>query len=162
MKQQYIDILESIEKMFDTIDSDEFLNEFLRLQASSVGPTIDEFIGKHMILEKEDFVYSVGEFCQHEGGGWSVLVANNENTFANIQKVLIDHHEEQAAQYERWVKEDEEEEDINSLSWHKDIEGHNSIAHLVKNATCIKDINNKEIPPYNHDVIRITKKTIIS
>lgn len=99
-------------------------------------------------------VYSVGEFCQHEGGGWSLLVADNENAFMNIQKVLIDHHQEQVTRYEGWIEEDPE--------WQKDVDGHNFIINLVKDATCIEDFNNKEIPPWNHDVIRISKETIIS
>lgn len=101
-------------------------------------------------------VYSVGEFCQHEGNGWSLLVADNENAFANIKKVLIDHHQEQVTRYEGWVKEPD------GVMHQKSIDGHNLIIDLVKNATRIEDFNNTEIPPWNHDVIRVNKQTIIS
>lgn len=101
-------------------------------------------------------VYSVGEFCQHEGGGWSMLVADNENAFANIQKVLIDHHEEEITRYEGWIEERD------AFEWQKDIDGHQEIIDLIKNSKSIEDLNHKEIPPWNHDVIRIGKQTIIS
>ena len=42
-----------------------------------------------LILGRNMQVYSVGEFCQHEGGGWSLLVADNENAFANIKKIWL-------------------------------------------------------------------------
>ena len=139
MKQQYVDILENARQVMDNMDPDEFLDKFLKLQG-----------------ERSMQVYSVGEFCQHEGGGWDSLVADNENTFKNIQKVLIDHHQEQVTRYEGWAEERD------GMEWQKDIDGHKEIIDLVKNATRIEDINNKEIPPWNHDVIRINKQTIIS
>lgn len=103
-------------------------------------------------------VYSVGEFCQHEGGGWDILVADNENTLDNIKKVLIEHHEEERQRYLDFAYD----EDSDNFNWDADIEGHTEIIELIYNADCIEDINNKEIPPWNHDVIRITAKTILS
>ena len=101
-------------------------------------------------------VYSVGEVCQLAGGSWSLLVADNENAFENIKKVLIEHHEEERQRYLDFA------DDEDNFNWDEDIQGHTEIIELVHNATCIEDINNKEIPPWNHNVIRITAKTILS
>ena len=153
MKQQHIDILEDAQRWFDSIDDiDKFLDDMFEYQKNASGPTIDEFLGRNMQI------YSVGEFCQHEGGGWSLLVADNENAFENIKKVLIEHHEEERQRYLDFA----DDEDSDNFNWDKDIQGHTEIIELVRNATCIEDINNKEIPPWNHDVIRIRKETIIS
>ena len=151
MKQHYIDILENAQRWLDNIDDiDKFLDDMLEYEKNASGPTIDEFLGRNMQ------VYSVGEDCQLEGGSWSLLVADNENAFENIKKVLIEHHEEER---QRYLDFDDDEDNFN---WDKDIQGHTEIIKLVHNATCIEDINNKEIPPWNHNVIRIEKQTIIS
>lgn len=150
MNKRYKQILVDAEEFLEHVDADEFLDTFLELQENCSGPTIDEFLRGHKME-----VYTVGEFCQHEGAGWSLLVADNENTFANIQKVLIDHHQEQITRYEGWIEERD------AFEWQKDIDGHQKIIDLVKNAKSIEDFNNKEIPPWNHDVIRIGKQKII-
>lgn len=152
MKQQHIDILENAQRLLDSIDDiDKFLDDMLEYEKNASGPTIDEFLGRNIQ------VYSVGEFCQYEGGGWSVLVADNENAFENIKKVLIEHHEKERQRYLDYAYD---EDSVNFKV--KDIEGHTEIIELVHNATCIEDINNKEIPPWTHNVIRIGKQTIIS
>lgn len=104
-------------------------------------------------------VYSVGEFCKHEGDGWDMLVADNENTLKNVKKILIEHHESQRNR-EMLFSYDEDEDYTKRLT-QKYIDGHNYIINLVKNAKSIDDIKDTEIPPYKHYVIRITKQEIL-
>lgn len=104
-------------------------------------------------------VYSVGEFCQHEGAGWDRLVADNDNTLKNIKKILIEHHEYQRNREMLFMSE--EDEVYSKRLSQENIDGHNYIIDLVKNAKSIDDIKNVEIPPYNHDVIRISKQEIL-
>lgn len=104
-------------------------------------------------------VYSVGEFCQHEGGGWDSLVADNENTLENVKKILVEHHEYHRNR-EMLFSSDEDAEYLKRLT-QENIDGHNYIINLVKNAKSIDEIKNVEIPPYNHDVIRIRKQEIL-
>lgn len=104
-------------------------------------------------------VYSVGEFCKYEGGGWDRLVADNENTLENIKKVLLEHHEYHRNR-EILFNDDEDAEYLKRLA-QENIDGHNYIINLVKNAKSIDEIKGTEIPPYNHDVIRIYKTTIL-
>lgn len=101
-------------------------------------------------------VYSVGEFCKYEGGGWSLLVHDNENALSNIKKVLIDHHTEELNRYTEFQNDDDD-----TLDWTDEIVGHQFIIDLVNKATSIDDIKNTEIPPFCHDVIRIYKLTIL-
>ena len=104
-------------------------------------------------------VYSVGEFCKHEGGGWDRLVADNENTLENVKKVLLEHHEYHRNR-EMLFSDDEDAEYLKRIS-QENIDGHNYIINLVKNAKSIDEIKGTEIPPHNHDVIRIYKTTIL-
>ena len=104
-------------------------------------------------------VYSVGEFCQHEGAGWDRIVADNENTLENIKKVLIEHHE--FHRNREILFSDDEDAEYLKRSAQENIDGHNYIINLVKNAKSIDDIKDTEIPPHNHDVIRIYKTTIL-
>lgn len=104
-------------------------------------------------------VYSVGEFCRHEGAGWDKLVADNENTLSNMKSVLIEHHEFHRNREMLFMSD--EDEDYTKRLTQENIDGHNYIINLVKNAKSIDEINDVDIPPHNHDVIRIYKTTIL-
>lgn len=56
-------------------------------------------------------VYSVGENCIHEGAGWSLLVADNENSIENIKNVIIDNYlDDIAMYYDCWTEDNEDSE----------------------------------------------------
>lgn len=40
-------------------------------------------------------VFEVGEFCRYEGGGWSVLVEDNDQLLRKAKDILADHHDDE-------------------------------------------------------------------
>lgn len=104
------------------------------------------------------FIYEVGEFCQNEGGGWSVMIADNDGAFENARNVLEKKHANEARSRIKMLKDDECS-DIKELLM-KGIEEERQVLNFLRSAKSIEDLHGYKLP-VGSDVIRIRKCEVI-
>lgn len=105
------------------------------------------------------FVYQVGEFCEYEGGGWSLIVADNENTFKNAVKVLVEHHAEKRERYAEVPKEIElDDEDMEY--WKGAVDEQDRIISSIRSCKSLDELNRLEIEGTT-DVVSIWKTEVV-
>lgn len=105
------------------------------------------------------FVYQVGEFCEYEGGGWSLIVADNENTFKNAVKVLVEHHAEKRERYAEVPKEIElDDEDMEY--WKGAVDEQDRVINSIRSCTSLDELNGLKIEGTT-DVVSIWKTEVV-
>ena len=105
------------------------------------------------------FVYQVGEFCEYEGGGWSLIVADNENTFENAVKVLVEYHAEKRERYAEVLREMElDDEDMEY--WMGAVGEQNRIIESIRSRKSLDELKRLEIEGTT-DVVSIWKTEVV-
>lgn len=104
------------------------------------------------------YVYQVGEFCEYEGGGWSLIVADNENTFKNAVKVLVEHHAEKRERYAEVLKKMELED--GQEYWREAVDKEDEIIKSIRSCKSLDKLNGLEIEGTT-DVVSIWKTEVV-
>lgn len=104
------------------------------------------------------FVYQVGEFCEYEGGGWSLIVADNENAFKNAVKVLVEYHAEKRERYAELLKKMELED--GREYWREAVDKEDKIIKSIRSCKSLDELNGLEIEGTT-DVVSIWKTEVV-
>lgn len=105
------------------------------------------------------YVYQVGEFCEYEGGGWSLIVADNENTFKNAVKVLVEHHAEKRERYAEILKQVELDGSDTEI-WRDAVDEEDRVVESIRSCKSLDELNGLEIVGTT-DVVSIWKTEVV-
>lgn len=105
-------------------------------------------------------VFEVGEFCRHEGGGWSVLVEDSDQLLSKAKGILTDHHDDELKQIEDYLAGVDEEDKHFARHMEKRKVKLTELLEKIRNAESINDLSAIELPN-GSDVISIRERKVL-